>query len=98
MIYKSKGNTEDVESNQFDNAFSLLDKIRDGKISLTDAKNDQEDFGRNLREIEKTNTKKKDQKSKRTLCAILKCFAKQEKRLFNFLMVILEWCLKQKKK
>ena len=34
MIYKSKGNTEDVESNQFDNAFSLLDKIRDGKISL----------------------------------------------------------------
>ena len=59
MIYKYKGNTEDVESNQFDNAFSLLDKIRDGKISLTAAKNDQEDFGRNLRKIEKTNTKKK---------------------------------------
>ena len=96
-INKYKGNIKDAEFNQFDNAFSLLDKIRDGKISLTDAKNDQEDFGRNLREIEKTNTKKKDQKSKRTLCAILKCFAKQEKRLFNFLMVILQWCLKQKK-
>ena len=42
LIYKYKGNTKDVEFNQFKIVFSFLDKIRDGKISLTDAKNDQE--------------------------------------------------------
>ena len=38
LIYRYKGNTADAK---FDNAFSLLDKIRDGKISLADAKNDE---------------------------------------------------------
>ena len=79
-INKYKGNIKDAEFNQFDNAFSFLDKIRDGKISLTDAKNDQEDFGRNLREIEKTNTKKKRSKEqKNTLCNIeMLCKARKE--------------------
>ena len=38
LIYRYKGSTADEKFNEFDNAFSLLDKIRDGKISLTDAK------------------------------------------------------------
>ena len=38
LIYKYKSNTKDIEFNQFDNTFSLLNKIRDGKISLTNAK------------------------------------------------------------
>ena len=38
LIYRYKGNTAD---SKFDNDFSLLDKIRDGKISLADAKNDE---------------------------------------------------------
>ena len=41
LIYRYKCNTTNVKFDQFDNAFSLLDKIRDSKISLTNAKNDQ---------------------------------------------------------
>ena len=42
LIYRYKGFTADTKFNEFDNAFRLLDKIRDSKISLADAKNDQE--------------------------------------------------------
>ena len=42
LIYRYKGFTADTKFNEFDNAFRLLDKIRDGKISLADVKNDQE--------------------------------------------------------
>ena len=38
LIYRYKGSTADAKFSEFDNAFSLLDKIRDGKISLADAK------------------------------------------------------------
>ena len=31
LIYRYKSNTFDVKFNEFNNAFSLLDKIRDGK-------------------------------------------------------------------
>ena len=41
MIYRYKANTADGKFDQFDNAFNLLDKIGDGKISLADAKNYQ---------------------------------------------------------
>ena len=34
LIYRYKGNTADAKFDQFDNAFSMLDKIRDGIISL----------------------------------------------------------------
>ena len=40
MIYRYKGSIADEQFNEFDNAFSLLDKIRYGKISLADVKND----------------------------------------------------------
>ena len=36
LIHRYKGNTSDAKFNEFDNAFSLLDKIRDGKIGLAD--------------------------------------------------------------
>ena len=42
LIYRYKGFTADTKINEIENAFRLLDKIRDGKISLADAKNDQE--------------------------------------------------------
>ena len=38
LIYRYKGSTADEKFNEFDNAFSLLDEIRDGKVSLPDAK------------------------------------------------------------
>ena len=42
LIYRYKGFTPDTKFNEFDNAFRLLDKIRDGKIILADAQNGQE--------------------------------------------------------
>ena len=38
LIYRYKDPATDEKFNEFDNAFSLLDKIKDGKINLTDAK------------------------------------------------------------
>ena len=73
LIYRYKGNTAD---SKFDNAFSLLDKIRDGKISLADAKNDPAKFKSNLNEIEKETTNI-DEKKQEMYCIILKCFTKQ---------------------
>ena len=51
LTYRYRGNTAHVKFNQFDNVFSLLYKIRDGKISLTDAKKDQAEFKSDLNEI-----------------------------------------------
>ena len=39
--------------------------------------------------------KEKNQKNKKTLCTILKCFTKQETKLLNFMTVIFQWCLRQ---
>ena len=43
----------DAKFNECDNAFSLLDRLRDGKISLADAKNVQAEFESNLSKIKK---------------------------------------------
>ena len=55
LIYRNKGSIADEKFNESDNDFlnlmSLLDKIRDGKINLTDAKNDQAVFKSDLSEI-----------------------------------------------
>ena len=53
LIYRYKGNTADVKFNEFDNAFDIIDKIRDGKIDLADVKNNQEKFKSYLGEIKK---------------------------------------------
>ena len=64
LIYRYKGSSADAKFNEFDNPFSLLDKTREGKISLADTKNDQAEFKSNLNEIKKGNKKhrSKDQK------------------------------------
>ena len=36
LTHRYKGNTSDTKFNEFDKAFSLLDKIRDGEIGLAD--------------------------------------------------------------
>ena len=82
LTYRYNGFTNDKKFNEFDNAFILLDEKRHGKISLTDAKNDQEEFNSNLREIKKK-IRIIDQKIKNTL-NILKCFTKQGTKLLNF--------------
>ena len=83
MIYKYKGKTKYAEFNQFDNAFSILDKIRDGKIILTDAKNDQEKIEKDLGEAKKGNYKKKSEEQKNALYNI-KMLNKSRKEVINF--------------
>ena len=67
LIYKHKGPTADVKFNAFDNALNLLDKMKEGEISLADAKNDNEEFKSNLSKIKKGNKKHKSKKQKNTL-------------------------------
>ena len=89
LIYRYKGNTADAKFDKFDNALDIIDKIRDGKIDLADVKNNQEKFKSYLGEI-KRETININQKNKETLCTILKCFIKQETKLLNFMMIILQ--------
>ena len=98
LIYRYKGNTADAKFDKFDNALHIISKIRNGEISLADVKNNQAKFKSNLREIKKGNNIKRPKEQKKTLCTILKCFIKQGTRLLNFMMIIFQWCLKQKLK
>ena len=67
LIYRHKGNTANIEFDQFDNAFSLLDKIRDGKINLANAKNDQAEFKSDLNEIKKEAKQNRSEEQKTSL-------------------------------
>ena len=60
-------NFTDAKFDQFNNAFSLLDKIWDGKISLADAKNDQAELKSNLNEIKIGNKKHRSKGRKNAL-------------------------------
>ena len=64
-------------------------KLQNVKIDLADVKNNQEKFKSYLGEIKKE-VKNVDQKSKKTLFTILKCFTKRERKLLNFMMIILQ--------
>ena len=44
MVYRYKGKTSDEKFDKYDNTLDLIDKIKNGKISLTNAKNDQKKF------------------------------------------------------
>ena len=72
LIYRYKGNTADVKFNEFDNAFDIIDKIRDGKIDLSDVKNNQEKFKSYLGGEIKKGNKKHRSKAQKILCTILK--------------------------
>ena len=85
LIYRYKSNSPDLTFDEFDNALALIDKIRNGKISLTDVKNNQEKLKFYLGEIQKM----KHRKSKKTFCIILKRFIKQEMKPVNFMIIIL---------
>ena len=67
LIKKYKGNTLDLKFDEFDNAFDIIDKIRDGKIDLSDVKNNQKKFKSYLREIKKGNKKHRSKAEKNTL-------------------------------
>ena len=62
LIYRYKNNSPNVEFNKFNNAFDFIDKIRDGKVDLSDVKNNQEKIKSYLGKIKKEN-KSKEQKN-----------------------------------
>ena len=63
LIYRYKGNTDNLKFDGFDNAASLIDKIRNDEINLSDVKNEQWKFKKYLREIKKGRRKSMDQKN-----------------------------------
>ena len=67
LIYRYEGPTADAKSNEFDNTLDLIDKIREDKIRLADAKNDQIKLKLERSEIKKGNKRNqsKEQKKKK---------------------------------
>ena len=53
LIYKCKGPTADLKFNEFDNALDFINKMKEGKIRIADAKIDQIKFKSDLGEIKK---------------------------------------------
>ena len=86
LIYRYKGKTADAKFDKFDNALKIMNKTKNGEIRLADVKNNQRKFKSYIGKIKKHTDV--DQKSKKTLCIILKCFTKQEKTLLTFMMII----------
>ena len=65
LTYRCKGNTPDLNFDEFDNALALIDKMPDGKISLTDVKDNHEKIKSYLGEIKKGNNKRKSREPKK---------------------------------
>ena len=79
--------TPDENFDAYGNVLNLIDKIKNGKIKLAQAKNDQIKLKSNLGDIKKGNNKR-DQKSKKTRSTMLKSFTKLGMRLLTFMMII----------
>ena len=63
LIYRYKGNTSNEEFNMYDNALDLIDKIKNGKIKLAEAKNNQINFRSSLSKIKKVVKNQKHKKA-----------------------------------
>ena len=63
LIYRYKGNIANAKFDEFDNAFDIVNKIREGKTKLADVKNNQQKFKPFLGKIKKGGKKSKEQKN-----------------------------------
>ena len=72
-----------------DNALDLINKIRKGKISLTDVNNTQAKFESNLGKIKKAH-KNRSRKQKDSL-KYIEMLCKARMKISNFMMIILQW-------
>ena len=66
LLFKYKGNTADQDFSRFDNVLDLIDKKRNGEISLTEAKDEQAKLKSYMGEIKRVQ-KKKEEKQKQIL-------------------------------
>ena len=57
-MYRYEGRSPNEKFDKYDNALDLINKIENGEIKVSDAKNDQIKFKSNLGEIKKGNKKK----------------------------------------
>ena len=57
LLFKYKCNTADQDFSRFDNALDLIDKIRNGEISLTEAKDEQAKLKSDMGEIKRVQKK-----------------------------------------
>ena len=80
LTYRYKSLNTYTKLTEFDNALDLINKIREGKISLADAKNDQAKFKSDLGEIKKVNKMRMSKKKKKKGTVVL----------LNFLMFFLQ--------
>ena len=62
-----KVRSPDEKFDKYNNALDLIDKIKNGKIKLAEAKNDQIRFKSSLNEIKRGNNKHKSKEQKNTL-------------------------------
>ena len=58
LLFKYKGKTADQDFSKFGNALHLIDKMKNGEISLTEAKDEQTNLRSDMGEIKKVQTKK----------------------------------------
>ena len=63
LIYKYKGNTSNVNFNEYIGAIDLINKIKDGDVSLKQAINDQDKLKSKLGDIKKGNSKGKSRQA-----------------------------------
>ena len=70
LVYRYKCKSPDEKFDKYVNALGLMNKIQDGEIKLSNAKNDQIIFKSHLGEIKKGNNKKRSKEEKSALCNI----------------------------
>ena len=60
LVYRYKGKSSDKKLDEYDNALYLINKIRNGKIKIFDAKNGQINFKSHLGEIKRGSKNSKE--------------------------------------
>ena len=89
LIYRYKNKNADAKFDEFDNALDIINKIWDRKTDLADVKNNQQKFKSYLGKIKKET----NQKNKKYFVQYWN--ALQSKKKTNFMMIILQWFLRQ---
>ena len=93
LVFKYKDKTADADFSKFDNALSLTNKIKNGKISSNDAKDDQARLRSSLGEIKKVQ-KKHLLKESRNARDNIEMLYNAKKALLIFLMNLVQEHLK----
>ena len=92
LVFKYKGNTADEDFSKFHNPLDLINKIRDGEISLNEAKEEQAKLKSSMGEIKRV--QKNVLKESREARTNIEYLYNARKAATDFLMKILQEHLK----